>query len=220
MAQNLSLVIERRDGAGSGKARALRHAGKVPGVLYGHGSNEAISVDRRALDDLLHRGGRTGLIEIKLAGKKLDTALVREVQIDPVSRKTIHIDLQRVSATETVHTKLPLVTIGTADGVRNFGGVMDVIVHEIEVEGPANKLPDHLEIDVTELGIHEHSTAGDIKLPAGLKLLTPADAIVVTVESSKTAHALEEAEAAAGAPALEEAQPELVGKPETEGAQE
>jgi large subunit ribosomal protein L25 len=217
MAQNLSLTIEKRDGGGTTKARALRRSGKVPGVLYGHGSSERIAVESRALDDLLHHGGRAHLIELKLGGKKFDTALVREIQIDPVSRKAIHVDLQRVTATEKVHTKLPLVTTGTADGVRNFGGVMDVIVHELDIEGAANKLPDHVEVDVTALGIHQHLTAGDVKLPDGLRLLTPADTIVVTVESSKTARALEEAEA--GAPA-EAAQPELVGRTEAEGASE
>lgn len=217
MAQQLSLVIERRDGGGSTKARSLRHAGKVPGVLYGHGSSESIAVEGRALSDLLHHGGSSGLIELKMGGKKFDTALVREVQIDPVSRKPIHVDLQRVSATETVHTKVPLVTVGTPDGVRNFAGVMDVVIHELDVEGPANKLPEHLEVDVTDLGIHQHVNAGDVKLPAGIKLLTPADTLVVTVESSKTAHALEEAEAGVAA---EQAQPELVGKPEGEGAPE
>src|SRR5579884_10564 len=216
MAQHLSLTIERRDRSGSTTARKLRRAGKVPGVLYGHGSSEAIAVDARMLDELLHRGGRTGLVELKLGGKKLETALVRELQIDPVSRKTIHVDLQRVSATETVHTKLPLVMVGTPDGVRNMGGVMDVIVHELEVEGPANKLPDHLEVNVDSLGIHQHVNAGDVQLPAGFKLLTPPDTIVVTVESSKTARALEEAEVAAPA---EQVQPELVGKPEA-GAKE
>ncbi|HET9095116.1 MAG TPA: 50S ribosomal protein L25 [Candidatus Baltobacteraceae bacterium] len=217
MAQNLSLVIERREGGSSTKAHALRRAGKVPGVLYGHGSSESIAAESRALADLLHHGGRSGLIELKIGGKKLETAMVREIQIDPVSRKPIHFDLQRVSATETVHTKLNLVTVGTPDGVRNMGGVMDLVAHELEVEGPANKLPDHLEVDVTELGIHQHLNAGDVKLPPGVKLLTPADTTVVTVESSKTARALEEAEAGA---APVEAQPELVGKPEGEGAPE
>lgn len=217
MAQSLSLTIERREGRGSSAVSALRRAGKVPGVIYGHGSTEAIAVDRRALDDLLHHGGRTGLVELQLGGKRFDTALVREIQIDPVSRKTIHIDLQRVTATEKVHAKLPVTTVGTPDGVRNFGGVMDVVVHDVEVEGPANKLPDHLEVDVNELGIHQHVTAGDIKLPNGFKLLTPVDTVVVTVEASKTARALEEAEAGA---AVEQVQPELVGGPEGEGAPE
>jgi large subunit ribosomal protein L25 len=219
MAQQLSLTIERRDGGGSTKAQALRKQGKVPGVLYGHGSSESIAIETRALSDLLHHGGGSGLIELKLGGKKFDTALVRDIQIDPVSRKPIHVDLQRVSATETVHTKLPLVTIGTAEGVRSMGGVMDVLAHELEVEGPANKLPDHLEIDVEALGIHQHLNASDVKLPEGLKLLTPPDTIVVAVESSKTARALEEAELAAGVPA-EQVQPELVTKTEEEGSSE
>ena len=217
MAQQLSLSIERRQGAGTTKARALRHRGKIPGVVYGHGSSETIAVERRALDDLLHHGGRTTLIELKLDGKKFDTALVREVQIDPVSRKAIHIDLQRVSANETVHATVPIVTTGTPDGVRNFGGVMDVVVHDLEIEGPANKIPDHLDIDVNDLGIHAHVTAGEVKLPGGFKMLTPADTVVVTVESSKTARALEEAEAAA---TFEQPQPELVGEQPAEGATE
>lgn len=216
MAQNVSLSIERRDSRGTAKAHALRKTGKVPGVLYGHGSSEAIAVDARALNDLLHRAGRTGLIELQLGGKRFDTALVRSVQTDPVSRSVIHIDLQRVTANETVHSKLPVTTTGTADGVRNFGGVMDVIVHDLDVEGPANRLPDHLEVDVTSLGIHEHITAGEVPLPEGLRMLTPADTVVVTVESSKTARALEEAEFATS---VEQAQPELVGK-EPEGAEE
>ncbi len=214
MANQQRLTIERREGSGSQKARAVRKQGKVPGILYGHGGNaDSIAIDSRSLSDLLHHGGRTSLIELELDGKKLDTALVREVQIDPVTRRAIHIDLQRVSANETVHTKLPLVMVGTPDGVRNFGGVMDVIVHEIEVEGPANKLPDHLDVNVENLGIHEHITASGIPLPKGFKLLGNAEAIVVTVEASKTAHALEEVEAGA---AGEEIQPELVGKPEGE----
>jgi large subunit ribosomal protein L25 len=216
VAQRLSLTIERREGSGSTKAHALRRIGKIPGVLYGHGSAENIATERRALDDLLHHGGRTGLVELKLDGKRFDTALVREVQIDPVSRNVIHIDLQRVSANETVHAMLPVVTTGVADGVRNFAGVMDVITYELDVEGPANKLPDHLEVDVTPLGIHEHITAGEVKLPTGFKLLTPPDTIIVTVEASKTARALEEAETAAAV----EQQPELVGRPEDEGAQQ
>lgn len=217
MAQQLTLAVERREGHGTTKSHALRSAGKVPGVVYGHGSSDAIAVERRALDDLLHQGGRTSLIELKIDGKRFDTALVREVQIDPVSRKAIHVDLQRVGANETVHAKLPVTTTGTPDGVRNFAGVMDVVVRELEVEGPANKLPEHLELDVTDLGIHQHITAGEVTLPSGFKMLTPADTLVVTVESSKTARALEEADLGAS---IEQAQPELVGKPESEGATE
>lgn len=209
MSNSLKLTVERREGRGTSKAHALRAQGKVPGVLYGHGSSEGIAIERRALDDLLHKGGRNGLIQLTVGGKNLDTALVRDVQIDPVSRKAIHVDFQRVSANESVHAKLPLVMVGTPDGVRNMGGVMDVVVHELEVEGPASKLPDHLDVDVEALGIHEHVSAGQVKLPDGIKLLGDADAIIVTVASSKTAHALEEADAGTGA---EQTQPEVIGR--------
>ncbi len=215
MAQQLNLTIERRDGVGSTQARALRKTGKIPGILYGHGSDaQAIAFARRALDEILHRGARTSLITLTMDGKRVDTALLREVQVDPVSRRIVHVDLQRVSADETVQAKLPVVTVGTPEGVRSFGGVMDVVLHELEVEGPANKLPDRIEIDVAELGIHQHVTAGEIALPEGFKMITPLDATVVAVEPSKTERLLEEAEAV-GAVA-EQAEPEIVGKPPEE----
>ncbi len=209
MADQLSLPIERRSRLGTTDARALRRNGKIPAVLYGHGTQpQAIAFARKDVEDVLHHGGRTSLITLTIDGKRFETALLRDVQIDPVSRRMIHADLQRVSASETVHAKLPIVTQGTATGVRDFGGVMDVVAHEIEVSGPANQLPDRLEVDVSALGIHEHVMASDVPLPQGFTLVTPPETLVVTVEPSKTARLLEEA-TAAGAP--EQAEPELVG---------
>ena len=140
--------------------------------------------------------------------------LVRDVARNPVSRKIMHVDLQRVSEHEAVRTTIPLVMVGTPRGVREFGGVMDVIVHEIEVEGPVDQLPDHFEVDVTDLGIHQHVVASDIKLPPGFKLLEAPDMLVVSVEASKTEKAIEDA--ASGA-AAEQATPEVIGgTPESE----
>lgn len=207
-----TLAVERREKLGTSGANALRHAGKIPAVLYGHGTDPLhLAFDERTFDELLHHGGRTGVITLTMAGKKADTALVRDIARNPVSRHIQHVDLQRVSEHEAVHAKLPLVTTGVARGVKDFGGVMDVLVHEIEVEGAVDELPDHLEVDVSDLGIHQHCTAADVKLPKGFKLLTSADTIVVSVEASKTAQHLEEAASGAG----EQATPEVIGaKPE------
>jgi large subunit ribosomal protein L25 len=212
--KNLTLPIEHRAKIGTAGAQALRRDGKIPGVVYGHGTAPLhVAFDAKTFDELLNKGARTGVLTLTLDGKKSDTALVREVTRNPVSRKIQHVDLQRVSEHESVHAKLPLVAIGTARGVREFGGVLDVLVHDIEVEGPVDEFPDHLEVDVTELGIHQHAAASDIKLPKGFKLLIPADTIVVAVESSKTAQHLEEA---ASGTAAEQATPEVIGaKPET-----
>jgi large subunit ribosomal protein L25 len=207
------LPIEHRDRAGTTGSNALRAHGKVPAVLYGHGTAPLhLAFEAKAFDELLHSGGRNGVITLTLAGKKTDTALVRDVQRNPVTRKLQHVDLQRVSEHEAVHAKLPIVTVGTPIGVREFGGVMDVLLHEIDVEAPVDELPEHIEVDVTALGIHQHTIASAIKLPKGFKLLTPGETIVVSVEASKTAQHLEEA--AAGATA-EQATPEVIGaKPE------
>jgi large subunit ribosomal protein L25 len=217
VAQELRLSVQDRAQTGTTGSRGLRAQGKVPGVLYGHGSEpQHVIFDARAFDELLHHGGRTSLVTLVFDGKKNETALVREIQIHPVSRKVLHADLQRTSANESVHARLPVVTTGVAKGVKDSGGVMDVVAHDLEVSGPANKLPDSIEIDVSELGIHDHITASQITLPDGFTMITPGDQTVVVVEPSKTAQVLEEA-ATEGAPA--QAEPVVIGEtPEGEGA--
>lgn len=207
--KEMTLSVEQREKLGTTGANALRRAGKIPAVLYGHETTPLhLAVDLRAFDDLLHHGGRNGIITLTMNGQKSQTVLIRQISRNPVTRGIQHVDLLRVSATEAVHATIQLTTAGVALGVRDFGGVMDVLVHELEVEGPANALPDHLEVDVTGLGIHQHATAADVKLPKNFKLLTPADTVVVSVEASKTAQHLEEAAAGAGA---EQATPEVIG---------
>jgi large subunit ribosomal protein L25 len=212
--KELTLAVERRSKLGTTGAQALRASGKVPAVLYGHGVvPEHLALDAHAFEDLLHREGRNAIISLNEGGQKRQTAMVRQIQRHPVSRRIVHADLQRVSADETIQAQLAVVTVGTADGVRNAGGVMDVITHELEVAGPASKIPEHLEVDVSALGIHEHVTAGEIALPPGFKLVTAPETVVVSIEPSRTARELEEA--VAGAPE-EGAEPEVIGAaPET-----
>jgi large subunit ribosomal protein L25 len=208
-AKELRLAVEPRRKLGTTGAAALRRDGKIPAVVYGHGAApEHVAIDARAFADILHHSGRNAIITLADGGKKAETALVRDVQIDPVSRHVIHADLLRVSADETVSAELHVVTVGVAQGVREFGGVMDVVTHELEIEGPASRIPEHLEVDVTELGIHDHVNAGDITLPEGFTLLTAPETIVVSIEPSRTERELEEA-AAGPAEAIE---PEIVGE--------
>ncbi|HEY1977743.1 MAG TPA: 50S ribosomal protein L25 [Candidatus Baltobacteraceae bacterium] len=215
--KDLKLSIETREKLGTTGAAALRRHGKIPAVVYGHGTAaQNIAIDARAFNDILHHGGRNSIITLTDGGKKGETALVRELQIDPVSRRIIHADLLRVSADEAVTVELPVVTVGAARGVRESGGVMDVLNHTLEIEGPANRIPEHLEVDVTELGIHEHINAGDVKLPNGFTMVTPSDTVVVAIEPSRTERELEEA--AAGP--TEAAEPEIVGAETTSEAGE
>jgi large subunit ribosomal protein L25 len=213
--QELQLTVERREKLGTTGSHALRAAGKLPAVLYGHGAAaEHIALDAHAFADLIHRSGRNAIITLTEGGRKRQTAMVRLIQYHPVSRRVIHADLQRVSADEEIAAMLAVITVGVADGVRNAGAVMDVITHEIEVEGPASRIPENLEVDVTALGVHDHVTAGDIALPSGFKLVTPPETLVVTIEPSRTAREVEEA--AAGPEATPE--PEVIGATESDSS--
>ena len=188
-----TLTLEPRVVHGSTKARGLRKNGKVPGIVYGHGRPAAsVAIDAKELATFLHGGNRGRLITIVLDGAR-DTALLRALQRDPVSLKVTHADFQRVGASESISASVPIVTVGVAPGVRDSGGVLDFVTHAIEITGPADKLPDHLEADISKLGIREHVTAADLKLPAGFKLHTPPETTIVSIEASRTASQVEEA---------------------------
>lgn len=194
---NDTLTVTTRTKTGTTAAAAVRKSGMIPGVLFGHGSAPtAIALDAKAFDELLHRGGKNHLLDITLDGGGRDTALIRDVQRDPISRRVVHADLQRVGATEEIAASLPLVTVGVAEGVKNSGGVMDVVLHAVDVTGPANALPEHIEADVSKLAINAHLTAGDLTLPPSIRLALDPSTILIAIAPSKT-----EAEAADSAPA-------------------
>ena len=209
--QEFKLAVEHRSKLGTTGAHALRAAGKVPAVLYGHGVvPEHLAFNGRDFEDLIHRAGRNAILTLTDGPRKRQTALVRAIQTHPVSRRVVHADLQRVSADETIDARLAIVTVGVAEGVRNAGAVMDVITHELEVAGPASRIPEHLEVNVEPLDVHEHITAGEIPLPEGFRLLTSPETVVVSIEPSRTARELEEA----AAPAAEATEPEVIGAAE------
>jgi large subunit ribosomal protein L25 len=182
-----TIAVETRKDVGTTGARAVRKAGRVPAVVFGHGAAPAaVSIDARALEELLHGGRRHHLLTISVDGGANDTALLRSVQRDPVSRRVVHIDLQRVGQSESISTSIPIQVTGSAPGVKDSGGVLDIVTHMLEVTGPANELPEQIEIDVSGLGLREHVPAGDVKLPKGFTLVTSPETIVVSCESPRT----------------------------------
>lgn len=201
-----TLTLLARDRVGTTGARAFRREGRVPGVLFGHGRPAiAIAVESRALAEILAGGGGHRILDATLDGAH-ESVLLREVQRDPVTRRPITADFQRVSLTETITSEVRITTRGVARGVRDFEGVMDVVSHTLEIRGPAGSIPDELAVDVSELGIGDHITAGDVPLPGGFALVSPRDTIVISIGSSRAAVAeAEEAEAAPVAAAAEPA---------------
>lgn len=197
-----TLTLEPRASIGTTGSQAVRRAGMVPGVVYGHGAPTPISVDAKRLAELLLSGNKSKIVDATI-GDKHDSVLLRRIEAHPISRKPLSVDFQRVSRDEAVTATVTIVTTGTPAGVRDQGGVMDMIVHSLEIKGPAHSIPDSLTIDVHDLGVHQHVSASQVALPKGWTLLTAPDQIVVSVEITRAA-AGEEAPAATEAPIVEE----------------
>lgn len=195
-----TVTIEKRSATGSTKVNHVRKTGKVPGVLYGHGEPTPIAIAAKALDDLIHSGGRSHVVDASVDGKH-DSVLLRNVQRDPITRRPLHVDFQRVSKGEAVNASIAIVTLGVSRGVKDSGAVMDVVTRQIEVKGPADKIPEQITIDVSEMDVNEHVSASDVALPAGFTLITPPDTVLVSIEASRTAQQAEAADTAAAAAA-------------------
>jgi large subunit ribosomal protein L25 len=179
-----NLVLEPRTGIGTTASHALRRAGKIPGVVYGHGQSTPIAIDVKQLTDLILSGHRSHIVEASIGGKK-DSVLLRRIEAHPLTRKPLSVDFQRVTKDEAITASVNVVTVGNPIGVREQEGVMDVVTRALEIKGPAQSIPDSITVDVNELAVHQHVSAGEIALPAGFALITPPDTIVVSVSITR-----------------------------------
>jgi len=185
MAEQLSLEVSRREGTGKGLARRLRREGKVPAVVYGaHKDAVAITVDRKSVSELVGKSehGVRSIFVLKMAGTdQTRHAMIKEIQIDPISRTMRHIDFVRVVMDEVVRLTIPIHLIGIAAGVKNTGGILDFQVRDLHVECLPGQIPDAFEVDVTPLEIHQSLRISDLKSIEGVKVLDDMDRVIVSV---------------------------------------
>jgi large subunit ribosomal protein L25 len=208
-----SLSAETRTETGKGVARKLRAAGRVPGVVYGHGREaQALSLNARELDKLLSTiaAGST-VVELTL-GKATTNTLIREVQRHPFKKVILHVDFMELVAGEKVIVDIPLVFVGVPEGVRTGGGLLEQILHSIEVNVDPSSIPNHIDVDVSQLVMGHSVHVRDLNLPEGVEVLTDVDATVCAVIAPR---AVVEETAAAEAEAAP-AEPELIRKPKEE----
>jgi len=214
-----SLNASARSDRGTGVARKLRRAGQIPAVIYGHGREpQSLTIDTREVEKLLSQvSAASTVIDLSLDGGTART-LIREIQRHPVKRHIVHIDFQELVAGEKVTVSVPLRFTGTADGVRNSGGILEETMHQVHIRVDPSIIPDHIDIDVTPLTIGHSIHIRDIALPEGVTVLDDAGATVCVCTAPKTVTETTpgtEAEAAAGAP-----EPELIRKAKEEGEEE
>jgi len=212
MAERVQLQARVREGTGSGVAKGLRREGWIPAVLYGPEQGEPLPlmVQAQELRRLL-AGGQRGIIHLALEREgesKEYPVLIKDIQRDKIKGDVIHLDFYRVSATRKVTTTVPVQLVGTAPGVQ-AGGVLQHLLWEVEIECLPQQLPETLEADISQLEIGDVLTVGDLKVPEGVEVLTPAEDTVVTVlaptlEEPAEEGAGEEAAEAAGETTAEE----------------
>jgi large subunit ribosomal protein L25 len=202
-----------RDTFGKNEARRTRRGGRVPAVVYG-GDDKAgtsISVDPKALLKILHSdSGANTLISLKLAGGGDARVLVKHYQLDPITRHLLHADFYRVAMDRVLRVTIPVVVKGEPKGVKQQGGVLEFIRREIDVECLPADIPEHVEIDVSELMLHQGVRVRDLTVHPKWTPVSEAEMMLVHVILPKAEEAAAPAEAAAAPTAA--AEPEVIKK--------
>ena len=210
----VTLEVTRREITGKEIAKKLRRDGKVPAVVYGgHRDPVAITVDRKAVSELIQKSehGIRSVFLLKMAGSDQQRhAMIKNLTINPISRKMEHIDFVRVVMDEMVKVTVPVHIVGTAIGVKE-GGLLDFQVRDLHVECLPNAIPDSIDVDVTSLAHHDYVRIKDLKLPEGVKVLDDPERVVVGVTHAKADAVVDTAAAEAAV-----AEPEVIKKGKTD----
>ena len=192
MEKSMLLKAEKREQTGTSSAAKMRKSGRIPAVVYGHKEEPvAISLDAHTLIEGLHHGHR--LMDVQI-GKKQEKMIVKELQYDHLSRDIIHVDLMRVDVSEKIEVSVPIELKGVAKGTHE-GGVITVHTDHLEVECMVTEIPKVIVVNVKEVGVGDTVHASDVELPAGVKLVSDPEILLVTCSVIAEVKTTEELEA-------------------------
>jgi large subunit ribosomal protein L25 len=200
-------------------ARRVRHAGRIPAVVYGAAQPAvAVEVDPKAIMKILHsETGHNTIFGLDVAGTQSKVMIV-DWQYEPIKGHLLHIDFKRIAMDKVIRVEVPVQLTGIPLGVRTQGGILDQVLREVELECLPGDIPSALELDVTELVFGTVMRVSDLAHGGKLKFLTPEDAVVahITTVKEEVAPAVDEAAAAAAAGPVE---PEVVKKGKQDAAE-
>ena len=206
--EQINLDVQLRKNSGSAQAHKVRRENNIPAIVYGGGSKPTlIKADRKAYDRI-HRqhAGESLIYHLNLVdeGKKVADfpAIIKDIQLHPVTDEVIHLDFNRISLDKEIEIKVKIITKGEAIGVKRDHGNLDHLLWELDIICLPNNIPHHLEVDITNLGIHDAIHVKDIVLPKGVRTKHEPESVVVTVAGSMREEVAAAAEAEA-APELE-----------------
>jgi large subunit ribosomal protein L25 len=181
--EEIALNVEGRNGRGKGPARRLRQDGKIPGVFYGPKSAPTpLAVDGKEFTSHVSNLEGSHLIRFQSPTADLQhkVALVREVQVHPVSGDVLHVDFYEVDLTQRLQVTVPLHFVGKAIGITE-GGIVQPVIREIEVECLPSDIPQYIEVDVSALAIHDAIHLADLQMPPNISAVFESNEAIVTV---------------------------------------
>jgi large subunit ribosomal protein L25 len=214
----IELAANARTAKKRNQVKALRHAGRLPAVIYGSGEGaEQLEVDKKGFQHMMASTSATAvLVDLTLDGKSR-LALIQEVQHHPLSRQPLHVDFREVRKDQQVHVTVPLIPVGEAVGVKVSGGNLEHVMRQVHVSGTPAALPEMIEVDISELDIGHTLHISDIAAPEGVDFLENAGNPVFSVSRPRVeveetpAEGEEGEEGAEGEGAEGEAKPEEGG---------
>jgi large subunit ribosomal protein L25 len=213
----VTLEVTRRERSGKEFAKKLRQDNKIPAVVYGgHKEPVAITVERKAVSDLIQKSdhGIRSIFLLKMAGTDQQRhAMIKDMQMDPISRRMTHIDFVRVVMDEVVRLTIPVLLTGSSIGVKE-GGILDWQMRELHVECLPSAIPDKIDVDINDLGVHQQVRISDLKLPEGVKIEEDPHRVIVGVTTARAEVVPEVVAAAEVEPTT--AEPEVIKKGKTE----
>jgi len=213
------LSVKRREGTGKGIARRLRREGVVPAILYGGAAPQTITVNPRDVLRIIHgHEGTTRLLSLRIegdGGPKM--AIIRDMQFDPVTDALVHVDIQEVRADRTITVRVAVHPIGEAIGVKETKGILNLVMHEVEVSTLPTNIPERIDADVSNLAIGDVLAVRDLRAPEGVRIINDPGQAVATVSPPMAEEVAPTPEAAA---AVTPAEPEVLTerKPKEEAA--
>ncbi len=223
------VVAKAREGKfNKNAARRVRAAGKIPAVLYGSGHDPvAVEVDPKQISRILYsETGHNTIFDVEVAGQPTAKAMIVDWQREPIKDKLIHIDLKRIALDKVLRVRVRVKLLGIPMGVKTEGGILDQVLREVEVECLPADIPSHIDVDVSELGMHHVLRVSGLPHSDKIKYLTPEDATVAHVVHirEEVVAAPETAEAGAAVPgaapaageAAAPAEPEVIKKGKAE----
>lgn len=204
--QTQELIAEKRDKLGSSESRRLRRAGRLPANLYGHGEgSQSLHLDAHEFQGLLRHHVRMVTLNI---GGKAETAVIHEVQHDPISTNAVHVDFVRVSLTEKVQVSVPLRLHGPAIGQKD-GGILQELHSEVAVVCFPTDIPEEIMVDIRPLNVHDTVHVSDLVMPENVQAADDPTRALISIGEPRYGVAEGGAE---GEEEDEEQQPEVIGK--------